>query len=86
MKKIDNKIKKDVTNGQILSAIEQLAEATGLGFERVNDRLDILDGRMSGLDKRMDDLQYQFNRLETYILRDHDRRLETLEHKMGIKR
>lgn len=66
-------------NQSVLDAIEELAHAVGAGFDKVDTRFDRVD-------KRLDDLQDQITRIETYILRDHQQRLETIERKLGIER
>lgn len=66
-------------NEEVLRAISELAEATGAGFDKVYKRFDRVDARL-------DDLQAQITRIETYILRDHQQRLETIERKLGIGR
>lgn len=74
-KKLGNKnyaTKADVTN-----AIDNLAVIVNRGFERVEKGFEKID-------KRFDDLQYQINRMETYILKDHQKRLEIIEQKFGI--
>jgi len=67
------------SNQSVLDAISELAQAVGAGFDKVDKRFDRVD-------KRLVDLQDQINRIETYILQDHQRRLETIEHKLGIER
>lgn len=66
-------------NREVLNAINELAEATGAGFDKVYKRFDRVDARL-------DDLQAQINRIETFILRDHQQRLETIERKLEIGR
>ncbi|HEY4475514.1 MAG TPA: hypothetical protein VJB92_02205 [Candidatus Paceibacterota bacterium] len=68
-----------INNQSVLDAISELALAVEAGFDKVDKRFDRVD-------KRLVDLQEQINRIETYILQDHQRRLETIEHKLGIER
>ena len=68
------------------SKIDELAKAVGLGFDGVEKRFDLVDKRFDKVDARLEDLQSQIHRIETYILRDHQQRLETIERKMGISR
>lgn len=63
-------------NQEVLDAISSLALATGKGFEDVRKRFDKVDDRL-------DNLQSQINRIETHILSDHQRRIETLERQIA---
>lgn len=66
-------------NHEVLKAISELAEAAGIRFDKVDERFDRVDAKL-------EDLQMQINRIEAYILRDHEKRLETIERKLGIGR
>lgn len=74
--------------------IENIARLVGRGFSNlensVNGRFVKLEDkiadfrqevnvRFNGVDKRIDDLQHQFIRLETYVLQDLAKRVEILE-------
>ncbi len=78
--------KKLVGTEEVLSAIGELAGAVGSGFEKVNDNLIEVKQEVKVLNKKVEGLQYQFDRLETYVIKDHERRLVVLEHGTGTKK
>jgi hypothetical protein len=68
--------KKD--NQEILSAISNLAQATGKGFDDVRKEFGKVHVKLA-------DMTQQLERIERIVLQDHQRRLETIEHKLGIR-
>jgi hypothetical protein len=62
----------------VLEAINNLAMATGKGFDDMRESF-------SHVREDIADLQGQISRIESYILADHQRRLEEIEKRLGIK-
>ena len=66
-------------DNEILEAISDLTGAVGSRFDKVDERFDKVDERLNSMDQKLD-------RIESIILKDHERRLEQLERKAGIAR
>ena len=67
---------------QIEDVYDALTNLTGA----VGDRFDSVDGRFDAVDHRLTDMDQKLDRIEAIILKDHERRLEQLERKIGITR
>ena len=85
------------TKTYVDNTVDKLAILVNRGFENLEKRFDTIDKSFvktnelifkidEKFTKRFDDLQYQINRLENYILKDHEHRLQAVESKLGINR
>lgn len=63
---------------EILSTLEGLTMAVGDGFEKVR-------GEFGKVHQELADVRSDIHRIEAYILKDHQNRLETVERKLGIR-
>jgi len=77
--------KKGINNSdRVLSALGDLSEAVGGGFEKMHKEFSEVGDRFEKVDKQLLEIRGQLDRIETMILRDHARRLEALERKVGM--
>ena len=66
-------------NDKVLSALADLHEAVGTGFEGVHIKFAEVGDRFEKVDRQLLEIRGQLDRIETIILKDHERRLEALE-------
>ena len=66
-------------DSEVLEAISDLTGAVGSRFDKIDERFDKVDEQFT-------DIRAQLSRIEGIILKDHERRLEQLERKVGIAR
>lgn len=69
----------------MLGALADLSEAVGKGFERVDKNFTEVHGRFELGDRQMLEIRNQLDRIESMILKDHDRRIRSLEQKLQTK-
>ena len=90
----------DSYNDDVIRALADLSGAVGAGFQKVygefaevGDHLSKvdreflkMDSRFENVDHELQEIRGQLDRIETMILKDHERRLEAVEKKIGLPR
>lgn len=65
--------------------LDKLADMMESGFEHLSGRIDTVEGKVSGIDKRLDgmvtkaEMNRRFDGLEDRVLVSHQKRIEKLE-------
>ena len=78
-----NKIRENATKADIARAMDELAILVNRGFNKLEESLGNfrteVGEEFKRTHKQLENLQYEFMRLETYVLKDLARRVEALE-------
>jgi len=68
----------------ILNALADINEAVGKRFDRLDEQFTEHRGRFDTVDHQLLEIRGQLERIEEIILKDHAKRIEILERKLGI--
>lgn len=70
-------------NDEVLLALADLSGAVGRGFDKVHHELSDVTDRFDKVDRQLFEIRGRLDSIETIILRDHSRRIEALERRVG---
>ncbi|MEK9173127.1 MAG: hypothetical protein AAB594_00955 [Patescibacteria group bacterium] len=71
--------KKTSNDDDVLHALSDLSEAIGVRFDKVDASLHGTYDRFEKIDRQLLEMRGQLDRIETIVLHDHERRIESLE-------
>lgn len=90
-KKLVKKADEEVTNKDLLVAIDNLAVSTAKGFEQVDKRFEQVDKRFEQVDRRFDEVDRRFEGVDTRLnnltvaTRENTRGINLINVRLGLR-